>query len=163
MKAQSLTVGSQSTAADLQKFLAGLNKDAKLKAKQDSQGNTILYASAKRSSLLSRMTGRAAEKRNAARQLIDRALAHIECGAQRGAVNAEMRDSTTKAFRDIRNFLSNSSKTALRVKAATFGIETGKAVAEAAPRRAGTRSIRPFRSTSSATCRRITLLRPIIC
>lgn len=132
MKGPTLSVGAQTGAAQIHELLNGLNKDGKLRAKQDSQGNTILYASTKRSNLLSRMTGRAAEKRNAARELINNALAGVESGAHTGAVHEGMRAPTSSAFRDIRNFLRNSSKSALRVKAATFGLETGEAVAETA-------------------------------
>ncbi|MGJ0506512.1 MAG: protein kinase domain-containing protein [Methylocystis sp.] len=135
MKGQSLTVGARPGAVEIRTFLAGLDKNAKLKAKPDSHGNMILYASTKRSNILSRMTGRAAEKRNAARQLIDRSLDGIESRAHRGAVNGGMRAPAETAFSDIRNFFNRSSKTALRVKAARVGLETGTAVAEAASAR----------------------------
>lgn len=144
MRGPSLTVGGQSNAVEMQTFLAGLDKNAKLRAKQDPQGNTILYASTKRSNILNRMTGRAAEKRNAARRLIDKTLAGLENRAQRGAVNDEMRAPTTAAFRDIRFYLGASSKTALRVKTATLGLETGKAVGAAASARSKEKSGAPL-------------------
>lgn len=133
MKGPTLTVGSQTNTAEIQTFLAGLDKNAKLRAKQDPQGNTILYTSAKRSSLVSKLIGRAGQRREAARKVIDRTINQLESGALRGAVNEGMREPTKMGFRDLRGLLSNRPNASLRVGRANLGIEIGKALVETAP------------------------------
>ncbi len=101
MKGPTLPISSGTNAVTLQNFLSSVDKHAKLRAKTEN-GETVLYASTKPSGLFSRLPGRASEKREAAKEVLENTLGKLAKGAIDKASTGALRQEAETAFNETR-------------------------------------------------------------
>lgn len=105
----SFTIGSGTTLAQLDQFLKNdVDKGKELRARTNSQGETVLYAKTTLSSIVDRLTGRTQERREAARAGIESVFSRYQdAKAQKGASG----EGTELLFRHVGNVLAHKANT----------------------------------------------------
>ncbi len=101
-----LKVDSETTAEELREFTETASEDSKLRAKRNEDGSITLYSTTRDSGLWSRISGRAAQRRDLAREAVSMVMDSTLDSAEKSGAGKSGLDKTKDMFISIRALIA---------------------------------------------------------